>query len=283
MDEQREGAEREFHFSDENFRTLSRIANEHSGIVLGEAKRHMVYSRLTRRLRQLKLRSFDAYIERLQAGDEREFTEFINAITTNLTSFFREPHHFEHLRSEALPEVMHRHASDRRIRIWSAGCSTGEEPYSIAITMRETVPITAGWDARILATDLDTNVLARGSAGVYEEDRIASLPSERVKRWFRRGTGDNDGLVRVDPDLQELITFRQLNLIQPLPMRGPFDIIFCRNVVIYFDKPTQRMLFDRYANLLADRGYLYIGHSETLYKVSDRFESLGRTIYQKTR
>ncbi|MDX1352473.1 MAG: protein-glutamate O-methyltransferase CheR, partial [Thiomicrorhabdus sp.] len=166
-----------------------------------------------------------------------------------------------------------------KIRIWSAGCSTGEEPYSIAIILKETVP--AGWDAKVIATDLDSNVVATGQRGVYQIDRLKGVTEERKKRWFLRGTGSQEGLVKVKPELQSMIEFGQLNLMGDWPIKDSIDVIFCRNVVIYFDKPTQTKLFNRYADRLPDNGHLFIGHSESLYKVSNRFELLGQTIYKK--
>jgi chemotaxis protein methyltransferase CheR len=272
---------REFQFTDQNFELLRRIAFEHTGIVLGENKRQMMYGRLARRIRQLGLGSFDDYCARLEQDADSELGELINAITTNLTSFFRESHHFEHLAHTGLPEVMAANAATRRLRIWSAGCSTGEEPYSIAMTLAESADL-SGWDARILATDIDTSVVARAEAGVYAADRVQGMDPKRVKRWFEDGSGEHAGRLRVVRPLRERIAFRPLNLLGPWPMRGPFDVIFCRNVVIYFDKETQRKLFARYADILAPHGYLYIGHSETLFKISDRFRPVGGTIYRKT-
>ena len=275
-----ESAEREFKFTDQDFARLSRIAFEHTGIVLGENKRQMMYGRFARRIRQLGLRSFDEYCNYVEQNTESETGELINAITTNLTSFFREAHHFEHLATQALPELVTKNRQSRRLRIWSAGCSSGEEPYSIAMTLAETVDL-SGWDARILATDIDSNMIQRASTGIYNAERVASLPKERLRRWLQRGSGGHANKVRIKPELRDRIAFRQLNLLGPWPMKGPMDIIFCRNVVIYFDKDTQRKLFARYAELLAPQGYLYIGHSETLFKISDRFRLVGGTIYQK--
>lgn len=275
--------ETEFEFADQDFQRIRRIINDIAGISLADGKRELVYSRLSRRLRSLGLRRFDEYCRLLETGGENneEIGEFVNALTTNLTSFFRESHHFEFLGAELLPALIReRGASHRRIRIWSAGCSTGEEPYSIAMVLREILPA-VGWDVKILATDLDSNVLATAERGVYEESRIKGLPEARVQRWFQRGRGSQSGQVRVIPALRELITFRRLNLMHDWPMRGPFDVVFCRNVVIYFDKPTQRGLFERFADLLVERGHLFVGHSESLFKVTDRFVPLGKTIYQR--
>ncbi len=273
--------QREFAFSEQNFQNLRQIVHDHTGIFLTEAKRELVYSRLSRRLRKLNLPSFDAYCELLKKENSTELTDFINAITTNLTSFFREAHHFEYLANTVLPGLMERRRQTPRIRIWSAGCSTGEEPYTIAITLKEAMPRIEDWDVRILATDLDSNVLAHAESGIYSQERIEGLSRERITRWFKKGTGNNAGKVRVASELRDLITFRQLNLMHEWPMKGPFDIIFCRNVVIYFDKDTQRALFDRYANLLDPEGYLFVGHSESLFKVTDRFQLIGKTVYER--
>ena len=271
----------EFTFTDRDFEYLRTLVGEHAGISLGEQKRQLVYGRLTRRLRQLQIADFAGYCHYVQQNTASEIGEIINAITTNLTSFFRENHHFEHLKGEALPDLMARNAAKRRLRLWSAGCSTGEEPYSIAMTLMESLPEIASWDAKLLATDIDSQVLARAASGVYADDRVRDLPPERMRRWFSKGQGNNAGKVKVSDKLQKLIAFRQLNLMQSWPMHGPMDVIFCRNVVIYFDKETQKKLFDRYADMLAPEGYLYVGHSETLHRICDRFRLIGRTIYQK--
>ena len=272
----------EFEFSDQDFQRIRRIINQVAGISLADGKRELVYSRLSRRLRQRGLQRFQDYCDYVETGDdEDELREFINALTTNLTSFFREPHHFEFLANELLPALMRsRGLSNRRIRIWSAGCSTGEEPYSIAIVLREVLP-NVGWDAKILATDLDSNVLATAERGIYEWSRVKDLSESRLRRWFQKGRNAQAGWVRVAPALRDLITFRQLNLMNDWPMRGPFDLIFCRNVVIYFDKATQAVLFERYADILVERGHLFVGHSESLFKVTERFVPLGKTIYQR--
>jgi chemotaxis protein methyltransferase CheR len=278
--ESRKAASRDFHFTDADFKFIRTLVAEKTGIMLSDAKRDLVYGRLSRRLRLLGIKRFADYCRLLEDGDEEEMVQFTNAITTNLTSFFREAHHFDYLGGTLLP-MLEREKRHRKLRIWSAGCSTGEEPYSLAITIKEKCPRLAGWDVKILATDLDSNVLAKGQAGIYERSRVEDLSRERLRRWFRKGRGVNDGSVKIATELQELITFRQLNLMQEWPMRGLFDVIFCRNVVIYFDKATQRTLFNRYADLLADGGHLFVGHSESLFKVTDRFELIGKTVYRK--
>ncbi len=271
---------REFKFTDKDFKLLKSIVGEHTGIVLTDAKRNMIYGRLARRLRALGLSTFSEYIA-LVKDDQVELVNFINSVTTNLTAFFREAHHFEHLRDVVFPELLEKNRSTRKIRIWSAGCSTGEEPYSLAITVKEFFENHPDWDIRILATDIDTNVIDKASSGIYAEDRVEGLDIDLIKRWFVKGKGDKKGLIKVRKELQALISFKQLNLLQPWPMKGPFDLLFCRNVVIYFDKPTKVKLFDRYADILESRGKMFIGHSETLFQICDRFESLGGTIYQK--
>ncbi len=273
--------EKEFHFSDAHFEKIRQLVTTHSGIVLTDAKRDMVYSRLVRRLRQTGAKDFDQYCQMLDQPGHEEFTHFINAITTNLTSFFRENHHFEMLAESVLPELMERNRATRKIRIWSAGCSTGMETYSIAIVVREVIPESSPWDVKILATDLDTNVLETAAAGIYDLEKITGVSDARLKAWFLKGSGKNAGKAKVSQKLKSLVTFRQLNLLEPFPMKGPIDIIFCRNVVIYFDKDTQKVLFKKFADLQNLKGYLFIGHSETLYNVSDQYQLIKNTMYQK--
>ncbi len=272
--------EREFEFTTADFEAVRQSLYEHAGISLNEGKTDLVYGRLARRLRELRIDSFSDYLNYINsASGEDETVHFINALTTNLTAFFREPHHFDFLANTALLEAMQRHKNDRRVRLWSAGCSTGEEPYSIAISLSESALVKAPWDTKLLATDLDSNVVATARTGQYSAQRIAGLTKARASKWFHRPCGGDD--VQIDKGLQSIITFKQLNLMNEWPMRGPFDMIFCRNVVIYFDKPTQKRLFDRYANMLVSGGYLFLGHSETMHNLSDRFELVGQTIYRK--
>jgi len=273
--------ERDFHFTDQDFKRIQGLVSEHTGINLSDAKKDMVYSRLSRRLRALDIDKFQDYCNLLEDEHEDELIQFTNAITTNLTSFFREPHHFEYLAQKVLPALAQKNAHSKKIRIWSAGCSTGEEPYTIAMTLLENMSGFRGWDIKILATDLDSNVVATASNGIYTQERVNGISKPRLNKWFRKGSGDNADKVRVADDLKNLITFKKLNLMHEWPMKGPFDIIFCRNVVIYFDKPTQRQLFDRYHSLMAPDGHLFIGHSESLYRVSDKFSLIGNTIYQR--
>jgi chemotaxis protein methyltransferase CheR len=271
---------REYEYTEKEFIQLQELVRRHCGINLSAEKQDIVYGRLSRRLRALELGSFSEYCRMIEAGHEDELEHFTNALTTNLTAFFREQHHFEYLREVALPELMERNARSRRLRIWSAGCSTGEEPYSIAMTLLEAMPQIEKWDVRILATDVDTNVINTAISGIYAGEKVNEVPAQCLKSWFQKGKGGRQGVVRVAPAVRNLVSFRRLNLIHEWPMKGLFDIIFCRNVVIYFDKPTQQQLFDRFADILAPGGHLFIGHSESLYKICDRFKLIGRTIYK---
>lgn len=271
--------DREFKFSEKDFAYIRNIISDRTGIVLADHKVDMVYGRLSRRLRELNLESFDEYLSSIE-NDEQELIHFVNALTTNLTAFFRESHHFEFLASKLIPQIMKNKAS-KRLRIWSAGCSSGEEPYTIAMTVRSIISENSGWDVKILATDLDSNMVKKGSDGIYTEERVTGLSQQHMKKWVKKGRGDTTGMVKMDDKLRDMITFKQLNLMHEWPMKGPFDLIFCRNVVIYFNKETQAMLFDRYADMLVDDGHLFIGHSESMYKICDRFKLLGQTIYKR--
>jgi chemotaxis protein methyltransferase CheR len=273
---------REFEFTDKHFNWLIKLVMKKTGITLSDQKRDLVYGRLARRLRKLNLDNFDQYCDLLKTNPEGELVEFVNSITTNLTSFYREAHHFEYLSDTVLKYLLLKRKQEKRIRIWSAGCSTGEEPYTIAMTLRESIPNIDKWDVKILATDIDTNVLARASEGVYKKEKVNGISSTRLKKWFLKPANDSDSdEIKVSPKLRELITFKELNLMKDWPMKGQFDILFCRNVVIYFNKDTQRILFDRFANILKEDAHMFLGHSESLYKVTDRFTLLGKTIHQK--
>jgi len=272
-------ANREFVMSDQDFKKVTDLAYEYTGIVLGPQKRDMVYGRIARRLRALDLTDVSDYIKLINKNSQDEVGKFINAITTNLTSYFREPHHFEFLKRTICPELFKANSSHKKIRVWSAGCSTGEETYSIAITLSENINL-SNWDCKILATDLDSQVLEKASHGVYGVDRIESLDPEMKKRWFLSDSNHTD-IVKIKPKLQELISFKRLNLLESWPMKGKFDFIFCRNVLIYFNTETQNKLFERYADALNDNGYLIIGHSESISLDCPYFKPIGQTIYQK--
>jgi len=271
--------QREFIMTDADFKKISDLAYGFTGIVLGPQKRDMVYGRIARRLRDVGLTNVSDYINLVKNDTNQEISKFINAITTNLTSFFREEHHFDFLSTTLIPELKKTNVGTKKIRAWSAGCSTGEEPYSIAMTFMESMDL-QGWNFKILATDLDSKVLEKGQQGVYDIERIESIKASYKKKWFLKDQNHPD-IVKVKPELRELIRFKRLNLLEKWPMKGPFDFIFCRNVVIYFNAETQAMLFDRYANMLKEGGYLIIGHSESLDRTCNRFRSIGKTIYQK--
>lgn len=270
---------REFEYTKADFDVLRTISNQYSGILVPDDKFDMFYSRLSKRVRMLGFTTFKQYCHYLQNNPDDEFTEFINAVTTNLTSFFRENHHFEFLSRTVIPELLKKKAASKQIKIWSAGCSTGEEPYSLAMTLKENVP--ADWAITILATDLDTNVLATAAAGIYPVDRVSGIAEQRLKRWFQKGAGSQSNKVRVKSELRELIEFKQLNLMQQWPFKGHFDFIFCRNVLIYFDRETKAILANRYCSLLEEGAYLFIGHSESLHQLDSGFSLVGNTIYRK--
>jgi chemotaxis protein methyltransferase CheR len=270
----------EFELTDADFKRLREIVHARTGIALSDAKRELVYGRLARRLRKLKLTSFAEYCQLVESAGSEELQELTNAITTNLTSFFRENYHFEQLSVETLPQIASKRAAARRIRLWSAGCSTGEEPYSLAMVLREGLARLPNWDIKLLATDIDSKVVATAAEGVYAADRFKGVSAERVRNWFPP-VAARPGFSAASAELKALITFKQLNLLEPWPMKGPFDAIFCRNVVIYFDKATQRGLFDRMADLQEPGGWLFIGHSENLLNVTRRYKLVGRTVYRR--
>ena len=265
---------REFAYSDADFERVRKLIYQHAGISLSDQKRDLVYSRLARRLRVLGLKRFSDYLDALHADKlQGEWEHFVNALTTNLTSFFRESHHFDILKSHL------QKCGTRPIRIWCSAASTGEEPYSLAITAAKAFNSLKP-PVRIIASDLDTNVLKTAAEGVYGFDRVARLPESDLKAYFLRGAGSREGLVRVRPELQAMIEFKQINLLHArYAIDGPLDVLFCRNVMIYFDKPTQREILARFAPLMADHGLLVAGHSESFLHAADIFKSLGKTVY----
>ena len=270
---------REFVLSETDYRSIRDRVYDLSGIRLGDQKFDLVYSRLTRRLRTLGLDDFASYLRLLDGPDgEAEIERMLNALTTNLTSFFREAHHFEHLENDGLRSALAwQKGANRRLRLWSSACSTGEEPYSIAMTLLESGVDLGGVDMRILATDLNTEVLEQASLGHYSAPVMAKCP-EAWRKYFRPG---QDGGGQADASLKRLISFKPLNLLGPWPMKGPFDVIFCRNVLIYFDTETKRRLVDRFVDILRPGGWLYLGHSESASGNHPKLELIGRTIYQK--
>ncbi len=270
----------EYVLTDSDFDRLRHIVRQLTGISLGDSKRELVYSRLARRLRKLQLTSFSEYCAMVEQGEAGELQELTNAMTTNLTSFFREKHHFEQLAAEALPWIARHRAETQRVRLWSAGCSTGEEPYSMAMVVREAQRAFADWDVRLLATDIDSKVAQTAAAGIYAMDQLKGVERQRLARWFE--PDDTGQHYTVNNELKSLITFKQLNLLDAWPVKGPFDVIFCRNVTIYFDKDTQRELFERMADVQEPGGWLFIGHSENLFNVTGRYKLAGRTVYRRT-
>ena len=273
-----------FEISEAEFESLRKLIHAHAGIALGDGKKQLLVARLSRRLRALGLSSFAQYHGLLTSDDPSgdEMRRMLNCVTTNQTDFFREKHHFEFLKERVLHEAKARaqKGGPRKLRVWSAGCSTGEEPYTIAITLAEAFGLNSGWDIKILASDIDTQVLATAEQGVYPEHRIGNLPESVKRAHFLRGKGESAGLVRVRPELQKLVTFRRINFIEtPWPIQTTFDVIFCRNVIIYFDRDTQRRLFQRMREKIAQHGYLFVGHSENLYWLRDIFEPVQSTVY----
>ncbi len=276
----------ELTLTDTEFGDFRDLIYKLTGIALNDGKRQLVQSRLQKRLRFYHLATFGDYyrlVSSLGSGEE-ELTTFINCITTNKTDFFREPHHFEFVTQQILPEIARKAQEEMRsprLRVWHAGCSSGEEPYTLGITLAEALAGKA-WDVRQLASDIDTNVLAQAERGIYPAERVAPIPVDRLRRHFLRGTSDGHELYQVKPALRSQVTFRQINLLEEWPLRPAtrFDIIFCRNVVIYFDKPTQRKLFARFQERLRPGGYLFLGHSESLQGQNDAFDSVGHTIYR---
>ncbi len=266
---------KEFDFTRGDFERVRALIHQRAGISLADSKQEMVYSRLARRLRATGIGSFARYLDDLEGGRlGEEWQSFTNALTTNLTSFFREAHHFPLLAD---------HVKQLRggpITIWCSASSTGEEPYSIAMTVCEafnslTPPV------QIIATDIDTNVLAVGEKGVYGIERLEKMPVEQAKRFFLRGKGEQSGMVRVRPELRQLVTFRQLNLLgDSWPLSGQFDVIFCRNVMIYFDKATQRKILARFVPLMKPHALLFAGHSENFLYVSESLKLRGKTVYE---
>jgi chemotaxis protein methyltransferase CheR len=264
----------DFILTDSDFSKIRLLIYQRAGIALGEHKRQMVYSRLARRLRKLKLKAFSAYLDLLQAdpnGDEWQL--FVNALTTNLTAFFREPHHFPLL-------AEHARACGPVMTVWCSAASTGEEPYSIAMTLIEALGSQAS-QARVLATDIDTHVLAVGAEGIFSSEQVSKLSTERLKHFFLRGAGAQAGKVRVRPEVAAMVRFEQLNLLSPSwALKEPFDAIFCRNVMIYFDRETQEKILRKFAPLMKPHGLLFAGHSENFSFAHQLFRLRGKTVYE---
>ena len=274
----REASNREFSFSTTDFERVRKLIYQHAGISLSPVKQDMVYSRLARRLRATGKSSFAEYLDALEKNGGDEWERFVNSLTTNLTSFFREPHHFpifaEHLRKIG---------TSRPIRVWCSAASTGEEPYSIAMTVQETFGANVS-HVTIMASDLDTNVLATAQKGVYPIERVEKLSPERLRKFFLRGTGAQEGYVSIRPELKKMIEFQRINLLDAsYSVKGPLDVIFCRNVMIYFDKPTQYKILSRFAPMMQPDGLMFAGRSESFLHAADLFKSQGKTVYALAR
>ena len=271
---------REFDFTAADFERVRRLIHQHAGISLSPLKQNMVYSRLVRRLRARDCASFGVYLAQLERGDPVEMEVFVNALTTNLTSFFREAHHFEIL-TRHLEKIAGRASAAQPLRIWCSASSTGEEPYTLAITACEAFE-TLTPPVQIVASDIDTNVLTTARQGIYPLERVEKLSRERLRACFLKGTGAQAGQARVRPELQRLVTFTRVNLLDERwpNIPSPLDVIFCRNVMIYFDKETQYRILRKFAPLLREDGLLFAGHSESFMHAADLFHSLGRTVYE---
>lgn len=276
----REMEQGEISLSEKEFKRVQARVYKIAGISLSDSKRTLVISRLSKVLRAAGLSSFDAYVDFLEgpSSKDSDAQKFVNSLTTNLTRFYREDHHFDHL-LEYIGQVIAQKSTrggKPRLRVWSAGCSTGQEPYTIAMCLMAKFPELKRWDFKILATDIDTEVIEKASKGVYPETELAGLSAERAKPFERPG----DGTIRIPLAIKSLVSFKQLNLLEGWPLKGPFDAIFCRNVAIYFDKPTQGKLFGRLGEVLAPDAFMYIGHSENTGSSASEFNLVGKTIYQ---
>lgn len=265
---------REFSFSAGDFERVRKLIYQHAGISLSPVKQDMVYSRLARRVRATGSSSFADYLDGLEKNGGDEWERFVNSLTTNLTSFFREPHHFpifaEHLRKIG---------TKRPVRVWCSAASTGEEPYSIAMTVAETFGANVS-HVSIVASDLDTNVLATAQKGIYPLERVEKLSPDRLRKFFLRGTGSQEGYVSLRPEVKRMVEFQRINLLDATyPVKGQLDVIFCRNVMIYFDKPTQYKILSRFAPMMQSDGLMFAGHSESFLHAADLFKSLGKTVY----
>lgn len=267
--------------TDGDFRAIAATLKEEAGIALASTKKHLVYSRLTKRLRALKMRTFKQYCAHLKSNEgAEERKQLLMALTTNVTYFFREPHHFETLKKDVLPPLIKRAKTGGRVRLWSAGCSNGQEPYSIAMTLLSVMPDAANYDIKILATDIDERMIAHCKSGVYSDSIVKAVPGNLKSQHFTQNKADNSWTI--SKDVQKLIAFKELNLLRPWPISGAFDVIFCRNVVIYFDEETQQPLWGRFASALSPGGWMMIGHSERITGPSEQlFDTNGVTTYQR--
>ena len=271
--------------TDSEFAELVKIIYDKTRIQMSNHKRALVTSRLSKRLRALHMDSFREYIDFVKNAKDEELTNFVNAVTTNKTDFFRENKHFEYMKSTFLPdwEKNFKAGKVKNLRIWSAACSTGEEPYTIQMTLHEYFGSNYDrYDIKVLASDIDTNVLAHGRAGIYREESVEPIQDNILRKYFLKGTGDKEGLYKVKDILKKNLFFRQLNFKdEDFDIHTQFDLIFCRNVIIYFDKEFQKELFNKFHRYLKEDGLVFIGHSETLFGVSDKFKYVASNIYKK--
>ena len=270
--------------SERDFRRVSDVIYKHCGINLHGGKEPLVRTRLAKRMRALQYDSFRKYIDfALSQAGQREFHSLVDSLSTNLTSFFREKSHFQYLIEHFLPKLLNKKSnlSKHKIRIWSAGCSSGEEPYSLAITLIENIPDYQKWDVKILASDVSTQILDRAKQGTYDQARVKPLTQEQKRRFLIPNRIEGENVYQVSRELQSIITFRYLNLMKEWPFNGPFDIIFCRNVMIYFDKPTQARLVERFGRCLTKEGVLCVGHSESLAGIEHKYRFVQPATYIK--
>lgn len=269
----------EYKITEAEFEEISALVYSESGISLTSGKKSLLVSRLSKRLRELGLESFHGYYEYVVGGGrDEEFTRLLDLVSTNKTDFFREPKHFEFLQEVILPDL----EQTKKIRIWSAGCSSGEEPYTIAMVLSDWMSERGAWDCKILASDLSTRVLDKAAAGVYDIGTVGDLDPESVRRHFMRGRGKETDKIKVKPHLSRMIAFKRINLMaERFPIKTPLDLIFCRNVMIYFDRPTQEQLVSKFHRHLKPGGYLFIGHSESLHWIANQFHYVAPTIYLK--
>ncbi|MGB8364292.1 MAG: protein-glutamate O-methyltransferase [Rhizomicrobium sp.] len=274
----------EFAFTWSDFRQIAAVVHSESGIVLADTKVNLVYSRLAKRLRLIGLRTFHDYCALIQSADGADERQaMIAAMTTNVTRFFREPHHFEYLARAIVPSMIAAARHGERVRLWSAGCSSGEEPYSIALTLLAAMPDIDDYDVLVLATDIDPNMLRRGECGEYTAAQIDGVPSHLLGKWFDTQKKEGEVVYSVVQRLRNLVRFKELNLLGNWPMKGQFEVIFCRNVMIYFDEPTQNEIWQRFATMLRPMGHLFIGHSERIATDRQSFDLLAQTTYRVRR
>jgi chemotaxis protein methyltransferase CheR len=270
--------------NDKEFKKFSQLVYDRCGICLTDGKKELVKARLGKRIRAGQFKSFHDYYEYIVNDTSgKELINLLDSISTNFTFFFREPKHFEYFKDVFLPDLMNRKRNPihKSIRIWSAGCSSGEEPYSLAITLLEAIENPLLWNILILATDLSTRMLQIAETGIYPMEKVENLPSFTLKKYFLRGTGKMENFVRVKDNLQSLVHFQRLNLMEPFPFKNPFDCIFCRNVMIYFDRKHQTELINRFYEYLNPGGLLIVGHSESLTGIPHSFEYIQPSIYRK--